>query len=529
MRRKLSILVVFISFCLLPSGCLVNAPDDWKEQQEKQKKEQEERERKKKEEANKPTVLTSFAFLKENNPQLKSDIVCQIPSANNLVMTSGGEIDLPCKLRATFEVSNGKLVYNGDTLKSGDEIYCSFDQRANIKLVGPIKTVYQKLVFVPYTGLPYISVATSNGKEISSKTTWQQGIIAVNGFGKYPDTVVDTVYFRKRDQFADDSPKPSFDIMFPKSTSVLGMADDTKWSVLANYCDRTLIRNSTALFLGQIFDNLEWTPHSEFAEVVINGEHAGVYEIAELIKPGQDRLKIDQMTSSDLSAPNIRGGYILDIESKYDGVYEFKTTINSWPCIIRSPEEDACVLMQSQYIANVMNQVESLLSQGKFQQAYLQYLDMDSFVDYYLVQVLTGNAQFEAMHSVYCYKKRNGKIFAGPLNAFEYSTFNQTTGGPNFTTVWYKYLFYDSNFVSALKSRWSEKKPEVENSVFEYISSQKKRLEYSSGIDETIIPKGITEYKNGDEELSYEEAIQKMADVLRSRIAYMDELINGLK
>lgn len=519
-----------VVLCFLGAGCTtLHLPDNWQEEQERHEKEQQEEEQRKREEANRPTVLTSFSFLKEDNPKLKQDIICRYLDSKSLVMVPEGEIELPCKLIARFDVSNGSLVYNGDTLKDGKgEIYCSLQQSAQIKLVGPKKTVYQNVQFVPNTGLPYVLVYTDNKKDITSKTAWEKGIMITHGLGQIPDAV-DTVYVRKRGNGTAKFPKISFNVKHLKRRSVLGMPKHKKWCFLANYRDRTLIRNDVAFFLGEIFDGLEWTPHFKYAEVLINGSHQGVYQVAEQIKIDKNRININEMAAADTTMPNISGGYLLELDSYYDETFKFKTPIEAWPMNIKGPDDDICSPAQVNYISGVFAEIESLLAQGKYQEVYSDFIDLDSFVDYYLVQTLTNNKEFAAKHSVFCYKKRNGKVFAGPLWDFEYSTFNSGTGVSNTSAIWYKYLFKDAYFVNAVKNRWNAKKGEVEEKVFSHIAQQQALLTVSAHIDETIIPKGQNSVKNGDEHLSFEESIGVMVDILHRRIAYMDSMINSLR
>ena len=54
--------------------------------------------------------------------------------------------------------------------------------------------------------------------------------------------------------------------------SLFGMAEDKKWLFLAEYSDKTLLRNRLAFELGHR-GTLKWTPSGHFAEVFVNGAH----------------------------------------------------------------------------------------------------------------------------------------------------------------------------------------------------------------------------------------------------------------
>lgn len=131
-------------------------------------------------------------------------------------------------------------------------------------------------------------------------------------------------------------------------------------------------------------------------------------------------------------------------------------------------------------------------------------------------------------YSVYCYKKRNGKLYAGPLWDFDYSTYNKPTGGRNLTALWYKYLFKSPVFTAAVKQRWNELKPIIESRIYDYIDDKVAYLQKSEVANWAVYPirKNIT--PNGDEEMTFVEAINRMKTTLKERFEYLDTVINEL-
>lgn len=55
-------------------------------------------------------------------------------------------------------------------------------------------------------------------------------------------------------------PKKPFNVKLNNKSSILGMPKHKRWSFLANYRDRTLLRNDVTFHIGYIADNLQWTP-----------------------------------------------------------------------------------------------------------------------------------------------------------------------------------------------------------------------------------------------------------------------------
>ena len=59
-----------------------------------------------------------------------------------------------------------------------------------------------------------------------------------------------------------------------EKAEILGMPKHKRWVLLANWMDRTLLRNRVAFRMAQA-TCMEWTPRGEFVEVVLNGKHVG--------------------------------------------------------------------------------------------------------------------------------------------------------------------------------------------------------------------------------------------------------------
>ena len=145
---------------VLLSGCMtLSLPDDWQEQ----RKQAEEEQKKQEEEDKTPAVLTYFAFLKEDNPDLEADIVCSNLEPQNLLMIPSCDLGLPRMLKPRFSLDKGVLIYNGDEMTSGEsEMYCSYAQNATIRIEsGSLKT-YHNIVFEPWTGLPEGEICTED-------------------------------------------------------------------------------------------------------------------------------------------------------------------------------------------------------------------------------------------------------------------------------------------------------------------------------------------------------------------------------
>ena len=96
-------------------------------------------------------------------------------------------------------------------------------------------------------------------------------------------------------------------------------------------------------------------------------------------------------------------------------------------------------------------------------------LDIDSFIDWHLVNELTKNNDAIFFSSVYMYYKQNDqKMYMGPLWDFDLSSgninYNDCDKVDGFYIKrggWYSQLFKDDGFKEAVKARWNNVKGDV--------------------------------------------------------------------
>ena len=87
------------------------------------------------------------------------------------------------------------------------------------------------------------------------------------------------------------------DAKYAQFSDIVGMRKSRNWALLADYFDRSLIRNKLAFSLGNssVFsDGLKWTPSGQHVEVYLNEDYVGVYLITEDIRIDPARLKSEK-------------------------------------------------------------------------------------------------------------------------------------------------------------------------------------------------------------------------------------------
>ena len=96
-------------------------------------------------------------------------------------------------------------------------------------------------------------------------------------------------------------PKKPFQMKLDDKAEFLGMPNDKKWLFLAEYSDKTMLRNKISFEMGYL-SNLDWTPQGRFAEVYINDEYNGTYNITQKVEESDNRVPLGDV------------GYLLELD-----------------------------------------------------------------------------------------------------------------------------------------------------------------------------------------------------------------------
>ena len=120
-------------------------------------------------------------------------------------------------------------------------------------------------------------------------------------------------------------------------------------------------------------------------EVFINGEHNGNYFLCEQFKVDKNRVNVDEHDPAVVD-----GGYLFELDSYYDEAFKFKSSVRKLPYMFKDPDEDITDA-QFEFVQNYVNTLEAALYDDERFAAgeYRNYMDVESFVDWWLVMELT--------------------------------------------------------------------------------------------------------------------------------------------
>ena len=402
--------------------------------------------------------------------------------------------------------------------------------------------ISSELISVSYSrpsSLARVFINTPGGAAITSKTEWLKNttIRIIDEDGKEDLNV--TTSIRGRGNTTWIYPKKPYALKLDKKSEVLGMPKHKRWVLLANWMDRTLLRNDIALEMARRV--MAWAPRGKFVEVYLNGIHQGNYYLCEHIKVDKNRVDIDELDEdTDFTDPSqVSGGYILEFDEyaeRDEPNYFWSKVIDindGTPIAIKEPDEEVITSHDHPaflYIQNYVHSIEDLLEADKTDLARWAevdaLIDVTSYIDWWLVHELSTNREPNQPRSCYMYKKRDGKLYAGPAWDFDYMTFDPNYNYFNLkATMWYPYLFKYPEFIAALKARWAEVE-EIFKGIDQYIVTTAEKIKESNEINLSMWP--ISSTVNGDESMSYDEAIETMRAAYQNRLTRVGNNISWM-
>lgn len=311
-----------------------------------------------------------------------------------------------------------------------------------------------------------------------------------------------------------------------EKADLAGMGEAKKWVLVSVHSDKTMLRNyltqKCAKWLG-----LPGTCDNEYVDVMANGKYVGTYVLTEKVQLHENRIDVAKSK-----------GVLFEIEMVYRHTCEL--------CIVMYEDRDdpssSIHLRFKEYrgtdvegmteeertaaleeFGQFFSDVEAAMKSGSMEELE-RYIDVASFVDWYLLNELTRNHDSKFVTSCYCFTGNDGRLYMGPC--WDYDTcygaqFADTEGAWVREAPWYRWLFeYNEPFVEAVRERWAELRT-GESDISAW---------FERSIDETVAH--IAESEKLEHELyphsefmdvQYSAAVKYLKRWLNYRILWMDK------
>ncbi len=340
------------------------------------------------------------------------------------------------------------------------------------------------------------------------------------------------------------------------NVSLLGMPAENDWVLLSHYNEKTFMRNPLSFHMFQEMGH--YATRYRLADVVLNGEYEGIYLFGEKVKRDKNRIHIKTILPTDTFGVNLTGGYIFktDYAHSYDSWLSDYSPIDHPDYHTRFvyyyPKYYIITQQQKAYLKEYVDGFQAILHQGNFADNYRNYIDVVSFIDYFLVSEISRNVD-GYKKSRYYYKNRDNidnRMYAGPVWDFDWAWKNlrdcsllANTNGSGWayqtndcrvtdTPGWYVRLLQDSTFANELNCRYYQLRQTIlsldhiyafMDSIYNVVKEPQKNhferwqiLGVRTGAPEIEQPA-----------TTYDEEVSRLKDWIRIRLAWLDANMPG--
>ena len=250
-----------------------------------------------------------------------------------------------------------------------------------------------------------------------------------------------------------------------READLLDMGVGEGWVLNGSMADKSMMRNYLAYRLAA--ELAPETPDCRYCELFLERDgvrsYEGVYLLTESIARGETRINIDEARKK-----NIYTSYILrrDRYSSYDTMLDTYGRLSGispeWigvkypPVRKQTPESVAYMEQDFSHIESVLYSDDPAVFK-----TYERYLDVDSFVDYFLINEYFGNYD-SGQHSTYMWKTSGDRLHIGPVWDFDQAMNNAYNAEQDPASLamqerpFFDRLTKDRSFLDKLMARWAE-------------------------------------------------------------------------
>ncbi len=322
-------------------------------------------------------------------------------------------------------------------------------------------------------------------------------------------------------------PQKPYNIKFYSKTDLFGMGEAKKWVLITLYYDKTLLRNYLTLNLAKIVSS---GPEMDcmFVDVVINGEYNGLYLLTEKIEDGKNRV--------DISKKN--GDVLFEIEQPYrhdnkcDNCIQLKSGTH---LTFKDPDvEDLTADELSEKLSQMRDFFDKAddAIRSKNYDKFSEYIDVDSFISWYIVNEFVKNYDSQFVTSCYCYVK-DGKLYMGPCWDYDTCMGNQDVatclsaeGYHVSMAPWYHSLLKNDTFFELLCKRWQKLSSQgVFDDLLTFVDEQTAYLSSAAAAHFECWPDSlqVKDLRGGKSLFTYEEEVEYLKNWIRQRVEWLDK------
>ena len=258
----------------------------------------------------------------------------------------------------------------------------------------------------------------------------------------------------------------------------MGMDAHHEWVLYGPWLDKTAIRNY--MFYNLAGEMMSYAPNVRFCEVILNGEYEGLYVMTETITNGKDGARLGLRVNSKRSTFS---GYLLRLDHQRAGeeaLNSFTTYTYKTPFMLQIEypgirNRDAGL---TEEIRQDFSNFEKTLYSYDYdseKHGYASMIDVDSFVDYFIINELSSNAD-AGNYSTYIYKGTDNlyRMCVWDFNNACNNYFEEELPYTGFflnNRLWFEMLIKDEDFTERIIQRYHSLRKGLlsEESLYRYI------------------------------------------------------------
>lgn len=373
-----------------------------------------------------------------------------------------------------------------------------------------------QVVIMKGAELPVIQITTASGKLDyihSQKGNSESGYMQVRDASGHSTNICQLTSIAGRGNTAWDAKKKSYTIKLDNHEALLGMEAEKSWVLNANYYDGTYIRNQIGFELARSV-GMPYIPETGFAELYINGEYMGLYQLMEDINVSKHRISIED-------------DYLLEIDYT-ERAYEeenYITLPNGQPVVIHEPQKDVAVEKVQEFFDEFAGRMEA----GDIP---WELMDADTFARMFVMEEILQDMDF-GYSSHYMYLDIDDRVLSeGVVWDLDNTMGRGIVQEPkelfavsydleyNNLSRWYAKLYEDKEFRNLIGKEYREHfRPQLEHLITSKISEYIKKIEKSIDMDQRRFPDERSVFMS---DASLEENIAYLKTYLQDKLEIMD-------
>lgn len=270
------------------------------------------------------------------------------------------------------------------------------------------------------TDFPRLDVYTDGEAKIESKEEYVDCTVTLTGADEFDFSSVEAG-IRGRGNSSWGYPKKPYRIKFDEKNSVFGESKNKSWVLLAMYNDYSFTKDRLAFSMADALETDAFVPSYNYVELYLNGKYNGIYLLTDQVDENKGRTDVKE----DFAPESIEVPFLVELDEYAElegpeGEAFFRVGANMYT--VKYPEADERYSEeQFAYIKNYVTKVDELCRTPNVTLAELsEYIDINSFIDFYLVQETMGQLEVN-WKSVYMSKAVGEKLKMGPVWDFDWS------------------------------------------------------------------------------------------------------------